>query len=247
MESKERNMLLDLPIQELPVSDEFKMFMASKMPEIEIVEDLLVLHAPDFVQHGITANLMGDLAAIDYSLNKRGIGTSLSNSMLSQDADMDLHSIPKHRLNEDTVDKLSKKALLENEKKKLIEELESINELFGPLRPAINPMEVLKHYFMAAFFTEEEELEGASISDLSNKAKLSSLKDIEKFIDKAGMLLNGIEASQVGHDLWLTRNGHGTGFWDRGLGEVGENLSDIARGMGEKHIYKGDDGKIYID
>ena len=24
-----------------------------------------------------------------------------------------------------------------------------------------------------------------------------------------------IDWRQVGHDLWLTRNGHGTGFWDR--------------------------------
>lgn len=26
--------------------------------------------------------------------------------------------------------------------------------------------------------------------------------------------LSGLEA-QAGHDFWLTRNGHGTGFWDR--------------------------------
>lgn len=26
---------------------------------------------------------------------------------------------------------------------------------------------------------------------------------------------NFIDWSQAGHDLWLTRNGHGVGFWDR--------------------------------
>ena len=26
-------------------------------------------------------------------------------------------------------------------------------------------------------------------------------------------------AEQLGHDLWLTRNGHGAGFWDRGHDE----------------------------
>ena len=122
---------------------------------------------------------------------------------------------------------------------------EGMNELSGGIKPAINSMEVLKHYLAAALWTEE--LDDASISDLSNKAKLSSLKDVEEFINKAGMLLNGMEAGQVGHDLWLTRNGHGAGFWDRGLGEIGDKLSDIARGMGEKHLYKGDDGKIYLD
>ncbi len=42
--------------------------------------------------------------------------------------------------------------------------------------------------------------------------------------------------AQVGHDLWLTRNGHGTGFWDRP--EVyGEDLclwlTAMATAMGE--------------
>ena len=26
------------------------------------------------------------------------------------------------------------------------------------------------------------------------------------------------DEAQAGHDFWLTRNGHGVGFWDRGLG-----------------------------
>lgn len=31
----------------------------------------------------------------------------------------------------------------------------------------------------------------------------------------AGLDADAIDWGQVGHDLWLTRNGHGTGFWDR--------------------------------
>ena len=52
---------------------------------------------------------------------------------------------------------------------------------------------------------------------------------------------------QMGHDLWLTRNGHGAGFWDRGLGEVGERLSDLARSMGEQSLEVGDDGRIWVN
>jgi hypothetical protein len=52
-------------------------------------------------------------------------------------------------------------------------------------------------------------------------------------------------ASAVGHDLWLTRNGHGTGFWDRGLGDVGERLACAARRMGESDLYVGDDGEVH--
>lgn len=50
---------------------------------------------------------------------------------------------------------------------------------------------------------------------------------------------------QAGHDFWLTRNGHGAGFWDRGLGEVGKMLTRDAKAYGSCDLYVGDDGKIY--
>ena len=49
-----------------------------------------------------------------------------------------------------------------------------------------------------------------------------------------------------GHDIWLTRNGHGVGFWDRGLGALGESLSDIATHLGGADTYLGDDGMVYF-
>lgn len=51
---------------------------------------------------------------------------------------------------------------------------------------------------------------------------------------------------QNGHDFWLTRCGHGAGFWDRGYGELGEKLSKAARAYGEAWLYLGDDGKVYF-
>lgn len=56
----------------------------------------------------------------------------------------------------------------------------------------------------------------------------------------------GYSYAAAGHDFWLTRNGHGAGFWDRGLGEVGERLSEAARKEGEVYLYIGDDGKLYF-
>lgn len=32
-------------------------------------------------------------------------------------------------------------------------------------------------------------------------------------------------SERLGHDLRLTSGGHGTGFWDRGLGELGDRLT----------------------
>ena len=52
---------------------------------------------------------------------------------------------------------------------------------------------------------------------------------------------------QIGHDFWLTRNGHGCGFWDRGLGEQGDKLTAIVYRFGELYCYVGDDGQLYID
>lgn len=52
--------------------------------------------------------------------------------------------------------------------------------------------------------------------------------------------------SNVGHDFWLTRAGHGAGFWDRGLGEVGDKLSDAARAFGNLDPYVDDDGRVHL-
>lgn len=53
-------------------------------------------------------------------------------------------------------------------------------------------------------------------------------------------------AERAGNDFWYTRNGHGCGFWDRGLGMVGDKLADTARVYGGCDSYLGDDGLIYL-
>lgn len=42
-----------------------------------------------------------------------------------------------------------------------------------------------------------------------------------------------IDWGQVGHDFLLTRDRHGTGFWDRGHGPVGELLTEACRPYGD--------------
>lgn len=53
-------------------------------------------------------------------------------------------------------------------------------------------------------------------------------------------------AELAGHDFWLTRCGHGAGFWDRGLGEPGDKLTTAAKTYGNVDLYIGDDGKVYL-
>lgn len=40
------------------------------------------------------------------------------------------------------------------------------------------------------------------------------------------------DSEQFGNDLLLTRDGHGAGFWDRGLDELGEALDKMAKALG---------------
>jgi len=49
-----------------------------------------------------------------------------------------------------------------------------------------------------------------------------------------------------GHDFWLTRNHHGSGFWDGDWPEPEATaLTEAAEQFGEKNLYVGDDGLIY--
>lgn len=44
--------------------------------------------------------------------------------------------------------------------------------------------------------------------------------------------VDGSASAHFGHDLLLTRDHHGVGFWDRGLGELGEYLTERAERIG---------------
>lgn len=54
------------------------------------------------------------------------------------------------------------------------------------------------------------------------------------------------KAAMAGHDFWLTRCGHGAGFWDGDWPKaIGDALSEMARQAGNVDLYVGDDNKIY--
>lgn len=47
-----------------------------------------------------------------------------------------------------------------------------------------------------------------------------------------------VDSTQHGHDFWLTRNGHGCGFWDRGydLNDLGRKLTEAAHAFGVAYV-----------
>jgi hypothetical protein len=80
-----------------------------------------------------------------------------------------------------------------------------------------------------------------SAADVAPEALASIIADCRAFRAAAGSLLDRYGTTeQGGHDFFLTRCHHGTGFWDRGYGEAGERLTDFAHSFGEVYPYAGD-------
>lgn len=134
-------------------------------------------------------------------------------------------------------------------------------------------------YIKALFFTEEESLRfpdtghglggrmnggGIGFADLAPETLARIIADCAAFQDAAFSLIaqkigfadletndgEPYTKARAGHDFWLTRNGHGAGFWDRGLPHgLGDALSALC-GRGTewpgRDAYIGDDGKVYL-
>jgi len=84
-----------------------------------------------------------------------------------------------------------------------------------------------------------------SADDIAPSAMAEMISDCADFQKANAADLADIDPAQAGHDFWLTRNHHGAGFWDRGLGEVGDRLTKASHVYGEVDLYVGDDGLIY--
>jgi len=117
--------------------------------------------------------------------------------------------------------------------------------------------EILKGYLVAMLWSEtgsenddyEHLDEKFNVDDIDKDSVRVALNDIIAFMDKARDIFTEAELSdleQIGHDLLLTRNHHGAGFWD-GDYTNGEPLTKLCEEMGESKAYAGDDGIVYIE
>lgn len=97
---------------------------------------------------------------------------------------------------------------------------------------------------------------GYGPDDLATEALDSMRADVADFLEGAPNDALEFWAAEhgdgaIGHDFWLTRNGHGSGFWDRWAGGTrgdayGQVLAEMARPYGESHVYAGDDELLYV-
>lgn len=114
---------------------------------------------------------------------------------------------------------------------------------------------VLDAYVEAALFAETDE-DGRpldrdfSTRDFTGVARTRMMHDVVTFLNQAraegvtwsaahdAHLGRGNVEDQIGHDFWLTRNGHGAGFRDGDWSEpIAGLLHGIAKRMGEVSLY----------
>lgn len=102
-----------------------------------------------------------------------------------------------------------------------------------------------KSYLETALWSSE--LDRFSLDDIMTRCLKQAEKDCNSFIQKAGDLLNGLELDQVMHDFWLTRNGHGAGFWDGDYEQdIGDKLTELSKEFGEINCLE-EAGIIFIE
>lgn len=79
-------------------------------------------------------------------------------------------------------------------------------------------------------------------TELDEDCKREAIIDCMAFMSRAWAYLSDEVIEQAGHDFWLSRNGHGAGFWDRDPPEYGNEynlgrLQGFAESFGEYHAF----------
>jgi len=127
--------------------------------------------------------------------------------------------------------------------------------------------EFVNGYIGAAFWSSNDESDETGgqpmdanydASDLAASSLESIRRDCARFIEANKLDLELFVAalprgssddgpwSLAGYCFWLNRNGHGTGFWDRGVGAIGDRLSTACEKFGPSDLCVGDDGEVYV-
>jgi S-adenosylmethionine/arginine decarboxylase-like enzyme len=128
----------------------------------------------------------------------------------------------------------------------------------GSQKTATASDEFTRAYIEAALWSSTDD-EGNPLDnkygaeDIAPSTLKVMVEDCKKFQQENDQLITGCtrgsgeysEEAQAGHDFWLTRCGHGAGFWDGDWPENGDALTKASKAFGEADLYVGDDGYIY--
>ncbi len=102
--------------------------------------------------------------------------------------------------------------------------------------------------------------ENYCVSDFSDEARAKAYADCDRFIELLqdhpwkgyDSLYDAAEELQgdncIGHDFWLTRNGHGAGFWDGDYDDCGDAICEALYAefgrYAELNLYVNEEGKV---
>lgn len=81
------------------------------------------------------------------------------------------------------------------------------------------------------------------VEDIDNAAYAEMVSDCESFRDCQADLLGDVEPSDAGHNFWLSRNGHGAGFFDSNA-EHADELQKATKPYGSVDLYA-HEGKVH--
>jgi hypothetical protein len=152
----------------------------------------------------------------------------------------------------------------------LLGTLKSCNE-YNRLRLQVSQGMLDSHYNTALWSSTDDDetpLDDSNLGyKLSESAKACLDYDLFGFvwsINDGGLYtletieqLTGQDAEHIAHDFWLTRNGHGAGFWDGDYdldgynddaltNKLGKYLTALSKGFGECKLYVGKDNLVYV-
>jgi hypothetical protein len=109
--------------------------------------------------------------------------------------------------------------------------------------------EMWQQYKATALWSTNDESEGNpldqnyTVDQIAGKTQEKMLADCQAFYDANWEILRnptfGWPADRAGHEFWLNRNGHGSGFWDSesGTEDFRKRLSKSAKSFGEVNLY----------
>lgn len=113
----------------------------------------------------------------------------------------------------------------------------------------------LSGYRQAVLFADLDEGLNPSEVELSESFMEKTRNDCTMFFQKNILILMdavdvpGYDWYKAGSDFWLTRKGHGAGYWDGDLpDEIGDLLTEKAQELlTHQCVYVGDDGLVYLE
>lgn len=114
----------------------------------------------------------------------------------------------------------------------------------------------LRGYLVASLWSSTDDTgepldSNFSITNIATESLLSAWAECSRFIRECQTDLIHLDGARNGFNFWLTRAGHGAGFWsehsdDESAELAMQQLTHVSHGFGEIDLYIGDGRKLHF-